>query len=288
MRPMDAFKLLRPHQWVKNGFIAAPLLFTPAAVSAQSVATVLVGVVSFCCLSSAVYIFNDYMDRETDRQHARKRLRPLAAGTVSVPVAFLLMAMLFAGGGALALGLSLKFASIAGIYLGLNLVYSVWLKHVSIIDLMLVAAGFVLRVEAGAALIGVEPSVWIIVMTGLLALFFILAKRRDDLIKRLGDDHRGSLEGYTKPFLDAMMGVILGALLVAYLIYTTDEQAMERLGTDNLVYTTPFVIAGIFRYLQITIVEERSGSPTTIVLTDPFLIVTFLGWLLTFVVLLYG
>lgn len=288
MRPMDALKLLRPHQWVKNGFVAAPLLFTPEAMSAQSVATVFAGVVSFCFLSSAVYIFNDYMDRETDRQHAQKRLRPLAAGTVSTPVAFVLMTVLLVAGGALALWLSPKFASIAGVYLGINLAYSVWLKHVSILDLMVVALGFVLRIEGGAALIAVTPSVWIIIITGLLALFFILAKRRDDLIKQLGDDHRGSLEGYTKPFLDAMMAVILGALLVAYLIYTTDEQAMQRLGTQNLVYTAPFVIAGIFRYLQIAIVEERSGSPTTIVLTDPFLILTFVGWLLTFGVLLYG
>jgi hypothetical protein len=153
---------------------------------------------------------------------------------------------------------------------------------------MLIALGFVLRVYAGSELIMVLPSVWIIVCTGLLALFLALAKRRDDLVKRLDSDHRSALKGYTKPFIDTAINAVLGGLLVSYLIYTTDPAVMDRLGTRQLYLTAPFVIAGILRYLQITLVEERSGSPTKLALTDRFLILTVLGWVAMFAALIYG
>jgi decaprenyl-phosphate phosphoribosyltransferase len=280
--------LMRPHQWVKNGFVAAPLFFTPSALNAGNVLAVAGGVISFSALASAVYILNDYVDREADRRHPVKRARPLAAGTVPVGAAFALLAALLVGAAALALALAPGFAAFAGAYLLLNLAYSFGLKHVSIVDVMAIAAGFVLRVEAGARLIDVTPSAWIIIATGLLALFLALAKRRDDLVGSLGNDHRRSLDGYTRPFLDAALIVVLGAVLVAYLIYTTDAAVMARLGTTNLFYTAPFVVAGILRYLQITFVEERSGSPTQIVLTDPFLIAAIVGWAVTFGVLIHG
>jgi 4-hydroxybenzoate polyprenyltransferase len=228
------------------------------------------------------------MDREADRLHPEKSSRPLAAGTVSVPAALALLAGLLAGGFALAFYLAPAFALIAFLYLATNLAYSLKLKQQSIIDVMLVALGFVLRVYAGAALIYVTPSVWIVVCTGLLALFLALAKRRDDLVKRLDSEHRNALKGYTKPFIDTSITAVLAGLLVSYLIYTTEPEVMERLGTDKLYLTAPFVIAGVLRYLQITLVEERSGSPTTIAVTDRFLIVTVLGWILVFGALIYG
>ncbi len=280
--------LLRPHQWVKNTFIAAPLFFTPTAVNVGSVTAVLLGMLAFCALSSAVYILNDYMDRVADRLHPRKRHRPLAAGSVPIPLALGLMVALAVGGLALAWSLAPRFAGIALVYLFVNALYSLKLKDVSILDVMLVALGFVLRVYGGAELIHVLPSVWIIVCTGLLALFLALAKRRDDLVKRVDTSHRTSLEGYTKPFIDTAITTVLGALLVSYLIYTTDQTVMSRIGSQNLYFTTPFVIAGVLRYLQIAVVEERSGSPTTLALTDKFLVLTVLGWLATFAVLIYG
>lgn len=280
--------LLRPHQWVKNGIVAAPLFFTPQAVNAGSVVIVALAILCFCAVSSAVYILNDYVDRETDREHPRKRLRPLAAGTIRIPVALTLLALLLIGGMLGAWMLAPDFAAIVSAYAVLQIAYSFVLKHMSIIDVMAIAAGFVLRLIAGAEVIDVPLSAWIILLTGQLALFIALAKRRDDVVKELAATHRASLKGYSKSFLDVALSVILGAVIVSYMIYTTDEEAMARFGTGALFYTVPFVIAGVLRYLQITLVEERSGQPTVIFLTDRFLIGCVAGWLATFGLMIYG
>ena len=280
-------RLLRPHQWVKNAFVASPLFFTPALVSVQLVMVIVAGMACFCALSSAVYVINDYADREADRNHAKKRHRPLAAGTVSPALALVVAGLLGLGGLAGAYALAPLFCAVAAGYLGMNLAYSFGLKNASILDVMIIALGFVLRVEAGAILIGVAPSVWIIVCTGLLALFLAIAKRRDDVIQALGQSHRRSLVGYNKSFLDNCLSISLGALLVSYIIYTTDSAVIERLGTDRLYLTVPFLLAGIMRYLQITLVEERSGSPTRIALTDRFIVLAMVGWTAVFGTLIY-
>jgi 4-hydroxybenzoate polyprenyltransferase len=281
-------KLLRPHQWVKNLFIAAPLFFTPDRVSLEAALAVLAGTVAFCAVSSAAYIMNDYLDREADRRHPTKRKRPLAAGTVAPGAALGLMAGLMVGGLTGAAMLSLDFAAIVLAYLALNIAYSLYLKRLSIIDVMAVALGFVLRVYAGGAIVDVTPTVWIIACAMLLALFLALAKRRDDLIMGLGDEHRESLKGYSRRFLDTALAIVLGALLVSYLLYTTDPVNMAHLGSEWLFLTTPFVVAGVLRYLQITLVEERSGSPTKVVLKDRFLRTAVLAWVATFAWLIYG
>ncbi len=280
-------RLSRPRQWVKNAFVAAPLFFTPAAVSPDSVLRVAAGILCFCALSSAVYILNDYVDRDADRLHALKRNRPLAAGTVSPVTALVLMGVLTVAGLLGAFFLDFRFGLFGAAYFSLNLFYSLGLKRVSILDVMMVSFGFVLRVYAGGFLIGVAPTVWIIVCTGLLALFLALAKRRDDIAKGLGNEHRASLAGYSMRFLDTAVAIVLGALVVSYIIYTTDLENRHRFGTDQLFITTPFVVAAVLRYLQITIVEERSGSPTDIVLADRFLILAVIGWLVTFGWLIY-
>ncbi|MGH8607288.1 MAG: decaprenyl-phosphate phosphoribosyltransferase [Gammaproteobacteria bacterium] len=280
--------LMRPHQWVKNAFVLAPLFFTPAAVSTHSVFIVLTGMLVFCALSSAVYILNDYADRGSDRLHPEKCHRPLAAGTVTVITATTLLGFLVLVGLSMGFMLSRGFFMIALCYLALNLAYSLWLKHVSIVDIVLIAIGFILRVEAGSALIQVRPSVWILVCTSLLALFLAVAKRRDDLVQALGNDHRKSLKGYNLRFVDTVLVICLSALLVSYTIYTTDANVMERLGTDHLYFTVPFVFCGVLRYLQVTMVEERSGSPTKILISDRFLHVTVFGWILVFGMLIYG
>ncbi len=279
---LETLKLMRPHQWVKNAFILAPLFFTPAAVTAHNITQVLLGVLCFSALASAIYILNDTMDREADRQHPTKRKRPLAAGTVPLPLALAVMGVLAAGGLALAYTLSLGFLALSLVYLTVNLGYSLGLKKISILDVMLVALGYVLRVFAGADLIGVRASEWIIVCTGLVSLFIALAKRRDDIVKQLDTGHRKALAGYNLPFLDTAIAMMLAGLLVSYLLYTVEA------GIQNLYLTTPFVIMGVLRYLQIALVEERSGSPTTIVLTDKFLIGNMLAWIVTFGALIYG
>ncbi len=280
--------LLRLPQWVKNGFVLAPLFFTPQAVSQPTVTSVLLGMLCFCAVSSAVYIVNDLGDREADRRHPEKCRRPLVAGTVTTLEALLLLSALLAAGFVGAYALSGAFTLVLALYFSINLAYSFGLKHRAIVDLLAVSAGFVLRVDAGARLIHVQPSEWIMICTGFLALFLAIAKRRDDLVKDVGTGHRPSLGGYTTQYLDTAATMVLGALLVSYAIYTTDNEVMARLGSERLYLTVPFVLAGILRYLQIALVEERSGSPTTIVLTDRFMIVTIVGWIAVFAALIYG
>ena len=287
--PTALFRLIRPRQWVKNAFVAAPLFFTPQAWGAPEITRVVVTIAVFCLLSSAVYVLNDYCDRDADRLHPVKRLRPLASGEVAPATALVLAAALMFAAAVTAFAfLPRDVTQVAALYLVLNLFYSFWLKHFSLLDVLIVATGFVLRVEAGAAAIAVHPTVWIIVCTGLLALFLAIAKRRDDIAKVMSADHRPSLSGYNLRFIDTSLAMVLGALVVSYLIYTTDQDVIARYGTDRLYVTVPFVIAGVLRYLQITLVEERSGSPTDIALTDRFLIAAIAGWAAVFGFLIYG
>lgn len=279
--------LLRPQQWVKNVFVAAPLFFTPSAMSAANAVAVAAGFACFCVLASGVYVANDYLDREADRNHPTKRLRPLASGAVAPGRALALAAALVLAGLGFGYLLSPSFALIAAAYVAVNLMYSLGLKSVSIIDVMLVATGFVLRIMAGSALIAVVPTSWIILIAGLLALFLALAKRRDDLSVNAGSDHRRSLSGYNKAFLDSALTMTLGALLVSYLVYTTDASVQARLGSENLYVTAPFVVAGILRYLQLIFIDERSGAPAEILLSDTFLQLAVLGWIACFAVLVY-
>ena len=281
--------LLRPHQWIKNLFVAAPLFFTPAALSPGALGRVILGIACFSALASAMYVLNDWCDREADRCHPRKRLRPLAAGTVSVRKALLLaLGLALAGFALAALLLPAAFGQVLAGYVLLNLAYSFWLKRIAILDVLVIAIGFVLRIYAGGFLIGVTPTVWIVACTLLLALFLALAKRRDDIVRGLEKNHRPALAGYNAAFLDTAIAVVLGSLLVCYLLYTTQAENMARLHSNKLFLTVPFVIAGVLRYLQVTLVEHRSGTPTRLAVTDRFLLLTILGWLATFAVLIYG
>jgi len=282
-----AFLLMRPRQWVKNAFVFAPLFFTPPAMSVDAVVVTILVFVSFCCVSSAVYCLNDLRDRETDRMHPKKRLRPLASGRVSTPVAVVLAATLLVGGFAVALAAAPIVSLVLVAYLLLNIAYTLVLKNVSIVDVLVISIGFVLRVYGGALVIDVMPTPWIQICAGLLALFIALAKRRDDVVLEIGAEHRVSLSGYTRAFLDVCLGVTLAALLVSYMIFTLNDAVMARLGSDKLFVTVPFVIAGIFRYLQLTLVFERSGSPTELIFKDGFLILSVVGWLSVYVYLIY-
>lgn len=279
--------VLRPSQWIKNVFVLAPLLMTPSALDQTRLRLTLLGIVAFCLMSSATYVLNDWRDRETDRMHPDKRHRPMAAGIIGWGSGMTLMMGLGLSGLALSFTLSVSFALITAGYFALMTAYSFKLKHVAILDIMILSAGFILRLEGGALLSGITLSVWIILCTWLLALFLAVAKRRDDLVRGLDENHRGSLDGYTVEFIDKAMGIMTAALFICYTIYTVDKDVMERLGTAHLYLTTPFVLAGILRYLQITMVEKRSGSPTDIALGDSFLLVTLGGWAATFGGLLY-
>lgn len=283
-----ALRLLRVHQWIKSGFIAAPLFFSPEHVNNENIVRVALGILCWSLIASAIYILNDWRDRESDREHPSKKNRPLAAGTVSPQLALLMLAGLVATGGIGGYLLAPGFAVFLLVYAIINTAYSLRLKHVAVVDVMCIALGFVLRVEAGAELIHIDPSAWIVIMTGLLAMFLGFAKRRDDIVKQLSSDHRKSLDGYSRSFIDTTLAITLGAVLVSYLIYTTDPDVMARLHSQHLFYTAPFVIYGMLRYLQLTLVKERSGSPTLIVLTDPPILCAGIGWVLTFAWLMYA
>jgi len=281
--------LLRPHQWIKNAFVAAPLFFTPRDFSWAALVDVVLGVACFSAMASSIYVLNDWHDREADRKHPSKRLRPLATCSVRpATAAGLALGLAIASSAAALIWLPRGFGIVLAIYVLQNLAYNFWLKQIAILDVLCVAIGFVLRVYAGGQLIGVTPTVWIVACTLLLALFLAFAKRRDDLILGVDDEHRLSLAGYNLPFIDASLAIVLAALVVSYLLYTTQTENMARLGSDKLFLTAPFVIAGVLRYLQVTLVEHRSGAPTRLALSDHFLLLTILGWVGTFAWLIYG
>ena len=288
MRLPPFIAILRPHHWVKNLFVIAPLLLTPSALSHANMQSAAIGFAAFCALASAIYLLNDVLDRDADKLHPRKRHRPIASGVMTGALALEISGVLATIGFLLSLVfLPRLFAVYLAVYLGTNLIYCLGLKHIAIIDVMIVAMGFVLRVMAGSSAVGITPTPWIVIITFLLALFLALAKRRDDVVNALARDHRRSLDGYTRTFLDSAVSVVLGALLVSYLIYSTDQSVIQRLGTSHIYFTVPFIVAGILRYLQIVLVEERSGSPTELVLTDRFLLLTVVGWVVCFGLLLY-
>jgi decaprenyl-phosphate phosphoribosyltransferase len=285
---IDFVRLLRPKEWVKNGFVIAPLFFTPDAVNWRNCLSVLLGTLLFCFASSSIYVLNDIRDRDGDRLHPIKSKRPIASGAVSTSRAAVLGALV--GITALVGGflLSARFGLYVLSYILLNVGYSLGLKTIAILDILLIALGFVIRVFAGSVLIAATPSPWIIIATGLVSLFLAAGKRRDDLAQELDVSHRSSLDGYSIAFLDTLISIILGTLIVSYLMYTTSEEVMVRINSRYLYVTSAFVIAGIFRYLQLVMVFGKTGSPTDIVIGDRFILLTLLGWLLAFGYLIYG
>ena len=287
MNLQSILSLVRPRQWVKNLFVFAPLFFTPEALTWPTTSVVVMIFLAFCLTASGLYCFNDYCDRESDRSHPVKRNRPVAAGSVKPGMAVVLAGVLIAGGFGLAIWQAGAAFPALATYAGMGLIYTLWLKRFAIIDVLVISLGFVLRVYAGTLAIALFPTVWILICTGLLALFLALAKRRDDLVQDLDVEHRDSLDGYSLAFLDASIIVVMATLLVSYVIFTTDTEAMHRLGSDKLYFTVPFVIAGVLRHLQLTIVYHRSGSPTDLALSDPFLIGSVLGWLAAFALLIH-
>ncbi len=281
--------LLRPHQYLKNTFIFLPLFFGLKIHHLDLLLACAYAFVAFSCVASAVYIFNDYQDREDDRQHPRKKFRPLASGMVSSRQAGILFLSLLLAGLGIAFWLDLRFFFLLTFYLVLNLAYSVRLKHIALVDVSIIASGFVLRLLAGHFASGVDLSLWIVIMTFLLALFLALAKRRDDVIIFLesGTRARKVIDGYNLPLLDAAMVMMATTTVVCYIMYTVSPEVVHRVGSDRLYLTTIFVIMSILRYMQITFVEKRSGSPTEILIHDRLFQALLLAWLATFGVIIY-
>jgi 4-hydroxybenzoate polyprenyltransferase len=280
--------LMRPHQWIKNFFVFAPLFFT-FNFQSHLITTVAIGFALFSLAASSIYVLNDYHDIDEDRAHPTKKNRPLASGAVSKKTAIVLMFTLFAPALVGAAILSPMFALVVALYILMNVAYTFGLKHISILDISIIAIGFVLRIYAGAVLIGNTPSMWIVLVTFVLALFLALAKRRDDCLLALdGKKTRKNIDGYNLEMVNAAMTLMAGVTVVAYIMYTVSPEVIERLGTHNLYITALFVIIGILRYMQLTFVEQNSGSPTKLVLKDRFLQLVLMGWIGSFYMIIKG
>lgn len=280
----EIVKLLRVQHYIKNLFIFLPLLFSFSFANVETFIDTFFVFLLFSLLASSVYIFNDFLDINEDRVHPTKKNRPLASGSVSKKSGVLLIIALSVASLGLSLLLSTTLFGILLLYFVLNIFYSIKLKHIAILDIFIIASGFVLRLEAGSSVADIELSMWITSMTFLLALFLALAKRRDDVLLSLdGQQTRKNIDGYNLEFVNASMVLMAGVVIVSYIMYTISPAVTARLGTEYLYLTSFFVILGILRYMQITFVEENSGSPTKVVIKDTFLKLTIFFWLLSFV-----
>jgi decaprenyl-phosphate phosphoribosyltransferase len=283
-------KLIRVRHWVKNLFIFIPAFFAGNLFYADEILLLLQGALAFSFVASAIYVINDYRDMHVDRLHPRKKLRPLASGAVSIPTAWALIAVFMAGGLVWGFFLNLVFFYLLLSYLALNLAYSYGLKNIPIVDLFIVSSGFLIRIYSGGAITGLQITHWLSIMILLLALFLIIAKRRDDILiqTETGSIIRKSSQSYNLDFINSCLTMISAVIIVAYIMYTVSTEVTERFESEYLFATTVFVIAGIMRYLQITFVEKNSGSPTAIFFKDKFILFTIIGWIISFYFIIYA
>lgn len=283
------FKLIRVHNWVKNLFIFLPLFFAGNITDTAKLIDLLMAFLAFSQVAGAIYIFNDYRDIEKDKLHPEKRKRPLASGDVKIPVALTIMAMLVINGMFFAYLQHLHLVYILSAYFLLNVAYTLVLKNLPIVDINCIAIGFVLRIVAGGIVADVFLSKWIIILTFLLSLFLALAKRRDDLLifNTSGEKMRKAIDGYNLVFVDSAMVLMSAIVILSYIMYTVSEEVNARMNNQYLYLTSFWVILGIMRYMQLTFVEQKSGSPTMILLKDRFVQFVLLGWIVSFYFLIY-
>jgi 4-hydroxybenzoate polyprenyltransferase len=280
---------LRPSQWTKNLIVFAGLVFAKRLFDPAAALSALEAFLIFCVLSGVVYLLNDVVDRESDRQHPTKRWRPIASGAIPPGVAVAAAALLGLGALAAAFAVNWRFGTVAASYVGLLGLYSTLLKHIVILDVLTIAIGFVLRAAAGALAIDVVISHWLFVCTILLALFIALAKRRHELVL-LADgatSHRRILGEYSPYLLDQMIAVVTASTLIAYIFYTISAETAEKFGTEWLGLTIPFPLYGIFRYLYLVHLREGGGSPSDLLLNDRPLLVCVLLWVVAVVLIIY-
>ncbi len=281
-------KLMRVHHWVKNLFIFMPLFFSFQFKDISLLIANVLSFIGFSFLASAIYIINDWCDHEDDKLHPEKRHRPIASGAVTSKEAFVLLVILFMLCIVVYAGVlkNMKALYLVMGYFILNILYSIKLKRIPIIDISIVAIGFVIRVFIGGIVIDTPLSQWLIIMTFLLALLLALGKRRDDVIiyEKTGNKTRKSIDGYNLSFTNAGITIITAVILIAYIMYTMSDEIIMRNG-DNLYLTSVFVIIGLLRYLLIIFVDEKSGSPTMILFKDHFLHIIILMWLMSFLLL---
>lgn len=287
--PYLILRALRPKQWTKNVAIFAALVFSQRFFETNYLLETTLAFFLFCFISGSIYILNDLVDLEQDKKHPQKSKRPLASGRLKPSVAMIVGVILLSSSMIIAFRLSVPFGIVAASYFILQVLYSFYLKHLVILDVFCVAAGFVLRVVAGAEVIQVPISTWLLICTILLSLFLAMSKRRHELILLEGDavHHRKILYEYSPYFLDQMISVVTSSTVIAYALYTMSEETVKKFRTDNLKYTIPFVIYGIFRYLYLIHQKNEGGSPERILLNDKPLIINILLYGLVVGLILY-
>ena len=282
-------RLLRPLQWIKNVFVLAPLFFSNNLLNWELLCPTLLVFVAFCLVSSSIYCFNDIYDVEADRKHPRKCNRPIASGAVSVRTGYITMVVCLLASLLLTILHSpLTTLTIAGYWL-MNIAYCVKLKQYAIIDVFLIAMGFVLRVLIGGWAAGIFVSEWLVLMTFLLALFLAFAKRKDDyrIFEQTGIMPRKSIVGYNAQFIDLSVTIVATITMVCYIMYTMSDSVIERMGSHYLYLTSIWVLAGLLRHLQNMLVYQRSGSPTKALVKDHFIQLCIVGWIASFVFIIY-
>jgi len=279
---------MRPRQWTKNVFIFAALVFDKQLFVVDSFIRTFAGVLLFCLISSCVYILNDIVDVEADRQHPEKKNRPIPSGKLPVNIAWISLIVLVIFVVAAAYFLDLEFMAVIISYFVLNVAYSLWLKHIPILDVLIIAAGFVLRVHAGVTLIEVERfSPWLYVLMTLLSLFLGFGKRRAELslLAHGAGSHRKVLDGYTLPLLDQYIMIVSGTTIVAYSLYTFSAPNLPE--NHSMMLTIPFVVYAIFRYLYLIHVEDAGGTPEEILLSDRPFQISMTLWALSVISVFY-
>jgi 4-hydroxybenzoate polyprenyltransferase len=284
-------KLVRPRQWIKNFFVFAPLVFSLELFDTTPLLTSIKAFFAFCLTASAVYVINDIADVESDRLHPEKKTRPLAAGNLSVQQAYALVLMLLALTGAMVFTMDLRYQIVLVSYFALNLAYSFKLKNVVLLDVFVIATGFMMRVLAGAYAIDVQVSSWIVLCSMFISLFLGFAKRRGEIIltQQQGvSTERKVLVLYRVDFIDQMLTIAAAGAVVSYALYTVAPRTLELLGTDKMIYTTVFVIYGIFRYLYLIHMTESTENPTKAVTSDLTIIATAILWILTCIIIIYS
>jgi 4-hydroxybenzoate polyprenyltransferase len=284
----DYIKLMRPAHWLKNAFIFAPLVYGKALTDAHRDVLAVIALFAFCLVSSCIYILNDIADRRADAEHPKKRNRPIASGRVSVTAAIVQMVILAAVAVALITQLPWQAAALIMTYAVLNLGYSFGLKHVVLLDVFIIAAGFMLRVLTGAKAVSVDVSQWLIICTLFLSLFLAIAKRRSELNNVKRGASRKVLDDYTPELIRIILTVSVAGSIMSYTLYTVSEHAREYFHTDKFVYTVPIVMYGIFRYLYLDEKQSTAENPVSVILRDPSLIATGVLWMLVSIYIIYS
>lgn len=293
----NVFMILRPQQWLKNLFVFLPLFFDRRLTDSSFMIPCFFAFLVFCFAASGIYCFNDIIDAPSDRLHPSKCNRPIASGSITRILAYIIMIscflvsflLIFVGDFPEDGGCFFTLLIIVAFYIVLNIAYCILLKQKPIIDVFCIAVGFVLRICAGGTATGVFLSHWIILMTFLLALFLAFAKRRDDIViyENTGVKARKNVDRYNLVFMNTIISIIASITIVCYIMYSVSPEVVERFQSSNVYLTSLWVLAGITRYIQITVVDEKSGSPTRVLIKDRFIQLCVLGWIFMFVIILY-